>query len=78
MMGNKSLVVAAAYAYFIRKGKPGTDSVLVVALRRHGDKSMAEDFLNSGKAELKRAGRSWAKKHVITSYRVGVPSADSA
>gem|GEM_PF-4896507 len=41
---------------------PGTEVILIKALREFGTVKMAEDFLNSGSAELAAAARHWAKE----------------
>lgn len=37
--------------------------MLIDALNAHGDKEMAQDYLNSGNTQLDRAARSWAEEH---------------
>ncbi|MCP4954383.1 MAG: hypothetical protein GY919_02010 [Photobacterium aquimaris] len=38
-------------------------------LKKYGNKSMAEDFLNSGSEILAEGGRSWARAHGLTVAR---------
>jgi hypothetical protein len=55
------------YRAVIRRGVAGSDSVLVDFLFVFGDKTMAEDYLNSGNATLSAAAGEWAK---LSSYRI--------
>ncbi|MGB2769305.1 MAG: HEAT repeat domain-containing protein, partial [Candidatus Zixiibacteriota bacterium] len=65
-METKDLVlVSGAYAFFIRRGLPGTETVLIEALSKHGDKSMARDFMLSGNDQLAEAGSNWNAEHGI-------------
>jgi hypothetical protein len=47
----------------IKLGIPGTVEKLNDILIKNGDKSMAEDFLNSGSEELHNCGQLWASSH---------------
>ena len=47
----------------IKLGTPGSEERLSEVLDHHGDKMMAEDFLNSGSSKLYDAGRKWANDH---------------
>ena len=58
--------VAGAYRYFVREGTAGSEAALIRALTEFGDKTMAEDFLNCGNAQLASAARGWAKEHGYT------------
>ena len=53
------LVVAGAYAYFIREGNSDREQLLIRALQSLGDAVMANDFLNCGNPRLAEAGRRW-------------------
>lgn len=55
--------VADAYAFFICRGEPGTEALLVDALGKHGTARMACDFACSGNILLKAAAYEWAEKH---------------
>jgi len=57
------LVIAAAHRLFLRRGETGSDDLLIEALNREGNSTMADAFLNCGNARLADAGRAWAKKH---------------
>lgn len=61
------LLVAKAHLYYIRRGKQGTEEILIEALEQHGWKRMAENYLNSGNLLLEEAAREWAARH---GYRV--------
>jgi prepilin-type N-terminal cleavage/methylation domain-containing protein len=47
----------------VKLGIPGSQERLNALLMDHGDKQMAEDFLNSGSDSLFAGGNLWAKKH---------------
>lgn len=47
----------------IKLGIPGSQERLNQVLDEHGDKEMAEDFLNSGSSELYEGGKRWANNH---------------
>lgn len=46
----------------IKLGIPRSQERLNQALDEHGDKEMAEDFLNSGSSELYEGGKRWANR----------------
>lgn len=54
---------AGVYWSLIRIGDDSSVSPLLQALRRFGDKSMAQDYLNSGQPRLEAAAQSWADAH---------------
>ncbi|MGH7965374.1 MAG: hypothetical protein ACRERD_26780, partial [Candidatus Binatia bacterium] len=56
-------VVAGASAFFIRQGEPGTEAILIEALKAHGTHAMAANFLGSGNDQLEEAARDWAPQH---------------
>jgi HEAT repeat protein len=61
---NKELeIIAAAYTFFIRRGEPGTETLLIDALNKHGNFTMANAFIRSGNNQLKEAGQKWIKVH---------------
>jgi prepilin-type N-terminal cleavage/methylation domain-containing protein len=47
----------------VKLGIPGSQQRLVAVLMESGDKSMAEDYLNSGSEELYEGGKKWANEH---------------
>lgn len=53
--------IATDYVSIINKG--GKTWLLILALMRHGDLSMATAFLNCGNSKLEEAGLVWAKEH---------------
>jgi hypothetical protein len=74
---NDSAVIMAAYPFFIAKGEPDSETLLVEALRQSDyterliDGEMAVDFLNSGNSILEQAATSWAAQHhyqIVTKY----------
>ena len=60
-------VVAEVYTFFIEAGEKGTEAVLIEALGKYGNTSMAEAFLNCGNGRLSSAAREWAKRegHIV-------------
>ena len=47
----------------IKLGVPGSEEKLGALLMTYGDKSMAEDYLNSGSGLLHESGAAWANSH---------------
>lgn len=66
------LIVSKAYLFFLVRGEPGSEEILVEAIRRYGTKEMAVDYLNSGHEPLEEAAKAWAQNngYIIT----GLPS----
>jgi hypothetical protein len=63
-LGKKDLsVIAWAYLFFIRKGKTGTEDLLIQALDKYGYDMMASDYQNCGNAKLQEAAKRWSEKH---------------
>ncbi len=56
-------VIAGAYRFFIRKGDTGTEEILIEALNKNYNKSMAADYLNCGNLRLREAAHDCAKLH---------------
>lgn len=52
----------------VKLGIPRSQERLNRVLDEHGDKQMAEDFLNAGSTELHEGGRRWANNH---GYSIG-------
>jgi len=63
---------AKAYRYFMKKDDKV--ELLTKAIEQYGNAAMAESFMNSKSAELKRAAKAWAEKngHIITVKPTGV------
>lgn len=56
-------IVSGAYKYYIRKGEPGTEDVLIEAMQDSSyDKKMVLDLANCGSEKLKLAAEEIAKK----------------
>jgi len=55
-------VVEGAYRFFIRRGQPGSEPVLIESLNKNWNKTMVVDFLNSGNRQLEEAAADCAKK----------------
>jgi HEAT repeat protein len=61
-MKKKNLeIVSAAYAYYIKKGGPGTEDTLINSLQEFYDKKMVFDFAHCGNEKLKQAAVEVAK-----------------
>jgi len=63
-MKKKNLeIISAAYAYYIRKGEPGSEEVLIEALHEGSyDKKLVFDFAYCGNEKLKQAADEIARK----------------
>jgi hypothetical protein len=57
------LVIAGAYSFFIERGEPGSEDVLIRALNAVGSAEMAGDFLKCGNSALEEAARHWETTH---------------
>jgi HEAT repeat protein len=55
--------VAGAYAFFIGRGEPGSQDVIIEALVKLGQSDMATYLLNCGDSGLEAAARSWGIQH---------------
>ena len=64
-MKGKSLdIVSGAYRYYIRKGDPGTEDVLVQGMQKCSyDKMIIMDFVGCENEKLKQAAQKIAEKH---------------
>lgn len=61
---NEDLNIAAKYyVYYILRGEPGTESILIKALNKYGNVTMAEDYLNCGNKLLEDAAETWAENN---------------
>jgi len=60
--GNVRLA-AVAYKFLLRTKTPDAQDLLVKALREYGDLYMAEEFLVSGKPQLRIAAQNWAREN---------------
>ena len=58
--------IAEAYIFLIKWGSPGSEDLMVQALRKFGNKKMAVEFLNSGNQTLAQAARDWAANRHYT------------
>lgn len=60
------IVISGAYRFFIRRGEPGSEGVLIATLNRFGDEfgdtQMATYFLNCGNLKLEQAARELAQR----------------
>lgn len=67
--------VAKAYLFYLVRGEPGSEAVLVEALRVYGTEEMCVDYLNSGHEPLEQAAKKWAQDN---GYLIsGLPSFDA-
>lgn len=55
-------VIEGAYRFYIRRGEPGSEAVLIETLNKFWNKTMVIDFLNSGNRQLGEAAADCAKK----------------
>jgi hypothetical protein len=58
-------VIAGAHAFFIRRGEPGSERMLIKALQDFGYIKMAENYLRCGNDQLSAAGRNWAEQQGV-------------
>ena len=64
-------ITAKYYVYYILRGEPGTESILIKALNKYGNVTMVEDYLNCGNELLEDAAETWAENNgymVIPSF----------
>lgn len=59
-------VIKGAYQFFIQKGRPGSEALLIQALNASGTQGMAEDFLNCGNQQLQSEAEKWAQANGYT------------
>jgi HEAT repeat protein len=67
-------VIVGADSFFIKRGEPGSEDLLIEALDKFANVGMVEDFLNSGNAKLGDAARAWATSRgfpIMTTPGVG-------
>lgn len=62
-----TVVIAGADQFFITRGEPGSEDVLIEALYQSGGVKMADDFLSCGNVKLEDAAHKWAASH---GYRI--------
>ncbi len=60
-------VIAGAYAFFIARGDPDSESAFIEAIDKFGNAQMAQDLLNCGNSKLEADAQWWAKRH---GYRI--------
>jgi HEAT repeat protein len=53
--------IADTHQFFIRRGEPNSEELMIQALMAHGDRGMASRYLNSGHEPLEEAAKEWAK-----------------
>lgn len=58
----------------VKLGIPGSERDVIAVLDQHGDKQMAEDFLNCGSPALAESGGNWAEEH---GYSISTASGSS-
>jgi len=58
-------IIAGAYSFFIQRGAPGSEALLIKALDKYGNRIlwMAQDYLNCGNDLLVKAVENWARKY---------------
>jgi HEAT repeat protein len=70
-------VIVAASRFYVRRGEPGTEPILIDALNVSGGQSMAELLMNSGNETLSEAAKKWARERGFQ-IRAQLPGGDSA
>lgn len=60
-------IVAGGYPFFIRKGIPASEALLIQSLEHSGGNWMAHCFIASGNPRLEQAARDYYGKHNIGS-----------
>ena len=58
----RTLIIAAAHAFFIRNGMSEAEPMLVQALHQYGTEEMALTYLNADHPALARAAHIWARR----------------
>jgi len=53
-------ILAAVYTFFIRRGEPGTEDILIQVLNEYGSAGMVEDFVDCDNSKLEKAAYLWA------------------
>ena len=62
LMNRNLEVIEGAYRFFIRRGEPGSEAVLIESLNKNWNKTMVVDFLHSGNRQLEGAAADCVKK----------------
>lgn len=55
------VAVAGAHCFFIKRGEPETEDILLSALNEYGNSEMAQNYGCCGNHRLEEAGRKWAQ-----------------
>lgn len=63
-------IVEGAYRFFIRRGEPGSETVLIESMNKNWNKTMVLDLLNCGNRQLEEAATDCAKRR---GYSVHIP-----
>ena len=68
-------VIAGAFRFFIGRGQPDSEALLIEALKESGDAQMALGFITCGNSRLEASGRTWAlqNRYEITETRMPGP-----
>ncbi len=62
MEQKRTLIIAAAHAFFIRNGMSESEPLLVQALNQYGTEEMALTYLNADHPVLAKAAHNWARR----------------
>ncbi|MDE2698428.1 MAG: HEAT repeat domain-containing protein [Gemmatimonadota bacterium] len=62
MEQKRTMIIAAAHAFFIRNGISEAEPLLVQALHQYGTEEMALTYLNAGHPVLAKAAHNWARR----------------
>jgi HEAT repeat protein len=63
-------IIAGGYIFYIGRGEKGSETSLIKALAKNGNKEMADIFLNCGNDQLRKAATEWAEFHQYTIIEV--------
>jgi HEAT repeat protein len=63
--------IAGAYLFFLERGVPGVEDVLIEALNQYNYPAMANNFLHCNNTKLAQAAFAWARKN---GYRIETTS----
>lgn len=60
---SETALITGGYVFYMYIEEPQAEHTLAAILEKHGDTTMADDFLNSHSPHLQEAAKTWAKEH---------------
>ena len=69
LRGRDYAVIAGAPIFFVERGEPASEEILIDTLKKSDDEMVASTFLNCGNAKLEKAARKWKKRRGETLQR---------